>query len=216
MGDSLKDYPERIRNKPRRKPYTIKFLRKALHSISGVLALIFYFFPNQENIFVFWLSVLIILSLIFDALRLAFPHINHFVFHRLRFLFVERDKHKINSANFYFMGCLLTITLFPVEMAAIGILYLSVGDTFAALGGIYLKPFVPFKIPKTQKTFIGSITFILVAGGIGLLFNLPPLVAWISAFVGALFEALPLGIDDNFTVPISSTATIWFLTQTPF
>lgn len=159
--------------------------------------------------FVFGLSVLIIVSLIFDMLRLVFPHINDFVFTHLHFLFVDRDRHKINSANFYFMGCLLTIVLFPVEIASISILYLSVGDTFAALGGIYLKRFVPFKIPGTQKTFIGSITFTLVAGFLGLGFGLSPLVAWVSALTGALFEALPLGIDDNFSIPLSSSLVIW-------
>lgn len=191
--------------------YRLKLLRKVLHSTSGVLALIFFFFPHKENIFIFALSVLIIVSLSFDMLRLTFPHINEFVFKRLHFLFVERDRNKINSAIYYFMGCLITIIFFPVEYAAIGILFLSIGDTAAAVGGMTLKRWVPFKIPGTSKTIIGSFTFIVITALIALLLGLPLKVALISAVVGAVSEAIPIGVDDNFTIPFFSTLSIWTL-----
>jgi dolichol kinase len=179
--------------------------------VSGALALVFYFFPNHENIFIFGLSVLIIITLLFDVIRLSFPHINDFVYEHLHFLFVDRDRHKINSANFYFMGCMITIVVFPVDIAAIGILYLSIGDTAAAIGGISLKKFIPFQIPRTTKTFIGSFVLIIVCFHIGILLGLSWQAALISAFIGALFEALPLGIDDNFTVPFFSALSIWLV-----
>lgn len=176
-----------------------------------MLTLVFYFFPNQEKVFVFGLSVLIIISLIFDVIRLSFPHINNFVFKNIHFLFVDRDRNKINSANFYFMGCLMAIVIFPVDIASIGILYLSIGDTAAAVGGMFLKRFIPYQIPGTQKTFIGSLVFIAVAVLIGFLLGLPLSIAFASAFVGAFVEALPLRIDDNFTIPFFSSLSIWLL-----
>lgn len=175
------------------------------------MALVLYFFPSQENVFVFGLSVIIIVSLIFDMLRLTFSHINDFVFEKLHFLFVERDRQKINSAIFYFMGCLLTISIFHYDIAAIGILYLSFGDTAAAIGGMSLGKKIPLKIPGTTKTFIGSFTFVVVAFIIGLLLKLPLPVALYSAIAGSIIEALPLGIDDNFTIPFFSSLTIFFL-----
>lgn len=109
----------------------------------------------------------------------------------------------------------MTILLFPVNIAAIGILYLSVGDTAAAVGGMTLKKYIPFQIPLTTKTYIGSFCFILSAFGIGLLLGLHIKVALISALVGAIVEALPLNIDDNFTIPLSASFTIW-LFAVPF
>lgn len=218
MADSFTGQRQRLPGGPigqaagnGRRQYQLKLLRKALHSVFGVLALIFYFFPNQETIFIFGLSVIIIVSLIFDVLRLTFPHINDFVFKHLHFLFVERDRNKINSANFYFMGCLMTVILFPVEIASIGILFLSIGDTSAAVGGIGLRKYIPYKIPKTPKTFIGTVVFIVVCSSIALILGLPWKVAVISAVVGGVVEALPLGIDDNFTIPFSSSLTIWLM-----
>jgi len=178
----------------------------------GIIAIIFYIFPNYENIFIFLLSSIIILSLITDALRLTFPHINDFFFKYFHFLFVERDRNKINSANFYFMGCLITVVFFPVSIASIGILYLSFGDTFAAIFGRKLSKYIPYKIPNTNKTFIGSIGFVIISTIIGVIFSLNIKVALISAIVGAIFEALPLGIDDNFTIPFFSSLVIWALT----
>ncbi|HCL55415.1 MAG TPA: hypothetical protein DHW82_00165 [Spirochaetia bacterium] len=93
----------------------------------------------------------------------------------------------------------------------IGILYLSIGDSAAAIGGIYLSKKIPFKIPKTQKTFIGSFSFFAVASVIGFLMGLPILTVFISAFTGALFEAVPIGIDDNFSIPLSSCSVIWLM-----
>lgn len=213
MGDIIQGQHNGSDSKEiKNKKYKLKFLRKVLHSFSGVLALVFYFFPHQENIFAFSLAILIIVSLLFDALRLTFVHINEFVFKYLSFLFVERDKHKINSAIFYYGSCLLTIKLFPVDIAAIAILYLSVGDTAAALGGIYFSRWIPYRIPKTSKTFIGSFFFVLVSMLIGLIFGLSLKVAFLSALTGAIFEALPLGIDDNFTIPLSSSLVIWLFT----
>jgi len=191
------------------KKYKLKILRKVVHSVSGILALIFYFFPAQENIFIFGLSVLIIISLLFDMIRLTFPHINDFVFEHMSFIFVSRDRKKINSAIFYFIGCLMTILLFPVQIAAIGILFLSFGDTAAAVGGMMLGKYIPFKIPRTQKTYIGLFCFFIVACGIGFLLGLPIKVAVIAALAGAIVEVLPLGIDDNFTIPLTASFVIW-------
>ncbi|HOJ49200.1 MAG TPA: SEC59/DGK1/VTE5 family protein [Spirochaetota bacterium] len=191
------------------KKYELKVLRKLLHSTIGIIAILFYFFPLYENIFIFILSSVIILTLIVDVIRLTFTHINDFFFKYFHFLFVERDKNKINSANFYFMGCLLTLMFFPSSIAAIGILYLSFGDTSAAIIGQKLSKKISIKIPKTNKTFIGSIGFVVVSTIIGITFGLNIKTALLSAVVGAIFEALPLGIDDNFTIPFFSSLTIW-------
>jgi dolichol kinase len=89
----------------------------------------------------------------------------------------------------------------PIVVAACA--YIIVGDTFAAIFGQNIKS------PKIcqNKTGLGSIGFLgasLVAAFLLYHFTgiLPLSHLIIGALAASVFEALPLPLDDNFSVPI--------------
>jgi uncharacterized protein (TIGR00297 family) len=108
--------------------------------------------------------------------------------------------------------CLLILVFnWHIELAAAGWVILAFGDGFATLVGRA----VPIaKLPWNRaKSWGGSIAFIAAAGaagiGIALLFGAPSFaVVIIAVVVAAIVESMPLGVDDNISVPFAAAVTL--------
>ena len=109
------------------------------------------------------------------------------------------------GATYILMSFCLTIALYTKSIALTAILFIIVGDTFAALIGRKIKSPRFYK----NKTVAGSIgcfagmALVAVAASI-FLPDLDIRIALSGALVGTIFEAYSLGTDDNVTVPILS------------
>ncbi len=113
----------------------------------------------------------------------------------------------------FFTGALFTILIFrgSPEIVVASVMVLALGDSVSTLAGV---AFGKRKIPYNKdKSIEGSISGIFAAV-IGLLvftsFALPVIIT--ASFVGMVVESLPLGIDDNLTVPVFTGLSIWLLT----
>jgi dolichol kinase len=113
----------------------------------------------------------------------------------------------------FFIGALFTLLIFrsTPEIVAAGIIVLALGDSASTLGGVaYGRHKIPY---NREKSIEGSVSGFGVAF-IGLLI-LTPFSIVISAgasLIGMVVESLPLGVDDNLTVPITASVSIWILT----
>ena len=110
---------------------------------------------------------------------------------------------RLSGASYLLLGCLITSLLYGKPIVVASCTYIIVGDTFAAIFGQNIKSPKIFQ----NKTVMGSIGFLgasLLAAF--LLYRFTGILSLSHLVIGALaasvFEALPLPLDDNFSVPI--------------
>lgn len=105
----------------------------------------------------------------------------------------------------YATGVLMLIAFLrrPEQIAA-GILVLAVGDGVSTITGLLVK--FPHHLPYNRhKTLEGTVAF-FISSLPAYLFIGPMSIP--VAFAGAITESLPVGIDDNLLIPISTIVVV--------
>jgi len=122
----------------------------------------------------------------------------------------QPELHEVATAPVFFaLGIILSLILFPTPINYVLITILTLGDGFAAVFGETLgRTVIPLNKGKTvEGTVFG---FIFAFSGALLFVN--PTKALIGATIGTLVEILPLPINDNLTIPLTTGLA---LTLTP-
>jgi acyl phosphate:glycerol-3-phosphate acyltransferase len=142
-----------------------------------------------------------------DASRLLWCRFNIAIFRRLAFFYRPNEEHTFTSASLFLLGTFLTILLFPQPIATTALIFVTFGDLAAKLAGLEHGRHRLF-----TRSLEGSLTFFAVcaAAGFGWSFLVPivPAQYLFGAFIAAATEALPLDLNDNFTVPLMSGAAM--------
>ncbi len=176
--------------------------RQVIHIFLGMLALALLFLIGRFKLMVLGFGALIIGS-VFINRRLCGN--KDPVSNTLMTLF-ERENAPVPFWGFawYATGILiLLVFLNSTEEIATGIFLLGAGDGFSTLVGMNGKIKNPL---NSKKTIEGSVAF----AAMGMLTYI--WVGWIAlplAIITALVESLPLGFDDNATIPI--TVVLFFM-----
>jgi dolichol kinase len=176
-----------------------EYLRKFIHVANSLIPLAYLFvFPDRDTMLLY-LGILTVIVLFGDLGRRK-VHWIAIIFDRYfnPLLRQHELQGRLTGASWVFIGSWLTIFLFPKEIAVLSLLFLSLGDTAAALVGM-----------RFGKTAIGSKSWEGFVGGtvicmlVALLF---PRIPWVVSFPGAVgamvVELLPVPIDDNLRIPI--------------
>jgi dolichol kinase len=114
----------------------------------------------------------------------------------------EREGVVPGYGSFLYMAGTLILFAFlrdPARIAA-SILILGIGDGMATIVGMEGETRIPYNKKKTVEGSIAFFAFCLPVfflSGIGGVF---------AALVSAIVESLPLGVDDNITIPIACVA----------
>ncbi len=175
--------------------------RKILHLGNSIIPLGYYFFVPGTMKLVWMLSIITIMFVTVDFLRSRVEGIKELF--ELFFSSMLR-KHeldgKMTGATWVLIGSTLTVYLFEKDIAILALLFMSVGDTVAALVG---QQFGKIKIgDKTIEGFAGAFFSCLA---ISYFF---PTLTWINRLAGSLsaglIELSPISIDDNLKIPIVS------------
>lgn len=187
-------------------------LRKTVHIGCGLFALLLRWLPA-------WGAALMALAaLLFNALLLP----------RLTGRALEREGERGGLAwgiIFYALSVLVLILAFQdrLELAAAAWGIMALGDGTASLvGRRFPAPRLPW---NERKSVAGSAAFLAFGSlaGCGLMLfcardpsggpGLPAALAMAAAaaLVAGLFESLPIGLDDNLSVPFAAGATLWAL-----
>ena len=178
--------------------------RKLLNLWGIFIPLTYYLVPVRSGRFI--LLAVCLAIVVVDFLRL---HVNSVKEGFILFFgsFLRRHEFtRLSGATYLLLGCLTTSLLYgskPLVVAACA--YIIVGDTFAAVLGQSFKSPQIFK----RKTVLGSVGFLVGALAVAFfLYQLPDTLPLSTLVIGAIaatvFEALPLPLDDNFSVPIMS------------
>ncbi|HMD14514.1 MAG TPA: dolichol kinase, partial [Bacteroidota bacterium] len=163
------------------------------------------------------LSILIPLTVVFfiiDVTRYYFPPLGT-IFYKIFGTLLrkhESDSHQktLNGATYVLIAASLSVALFPKIIAVTAFTILIISDMTSALVG---KRFGRHKF--FGKSFEGSSAFFLSA--VVVVFVTPKIayipgeyaIGFFSAAIGALIEALPIGVDDNITIPLCVGSIMW-------
>ncbi|MDY6861459.1 MAG: hypothetical protein SV062_00550 [Thermodesulfobacteriota bacterium] len=183
--------------------YKFEIIRKSIHFASALIAFVYLFFFVKE-IAILIIGFLTCFMILAELLRMKVSFIrNLFSTAFGKILRIHEDK-RLTAASWVFIGAFFTILFFPKEVAVISLLFMSIGDSCAALVGR--------KWGRTKifgKTIEGSLAFLCSAIFVSLLYREIP---YYSSFVGAFFatitELLPFPLNDNITIPLVSGSSI--------
>jgi dolichol kinase len=183
--------------------------RKIFHQLTLIYIATYWFAPRE---FVLWaMGVTIILVLITELIRLNIPAVNNLMLFRMGGVHRASEINNISGLPWTLAGSLLTMLFFhDKNIVMVSMLYLSFGDTAAALFGK--------KHGRTRtwydKTLEGSLACFIVCVIAGLFF-LKPTYAVLGAACATVIEILPWPLNDNFWMPLVSAGLLTFLFSIP-
>lgn len=183
-------------------------VRKALpraifHAVLGIL-IIFLIYNLSRPVALIIIACGTTAFLAVDVARLQVPGLKS-LFSRCLALFLrQKEENRLTGCSYFLLGCLITVLVFPKEIAIAAILFLSVGDPAAGIikrwkGRIWIG----------SKSLEGNIACLvvclLVAVFIIVVSGQPAAgVVIAGAIFAAVIQGLPLPINDNLTIPIFS------------
>jgi dolichol kinase len=172
--------------------------RKSLHLLTLLSPLLYNILPYNTSLIIS--ASLVIIDLIAETIRLLYPSVNRLILKIFEGTYREKEKENVSTLIWTLSGTFLTIFLFSENknVVTLSLLYLSLGDTVAALVGV---KFGKIRLGSRGKSLEGSLAFFLIAFLCSLFF-VKIEYAFILAFLGAAIEFLPLPIDDNLVLPI--------------
>ena len=183
--------------------------RRVFHLIAGsTLPLAILFLPVD---LAEWLLIAGSLGAVaLEVLRGLVGGVNDWMVRTLPFFKAAEDR-QVTGATYMWLAATFLVFVFDKEIAVLALLFLSVGDPFAALIGVR-----DHRTRRFGKSLAGTIAFAVVALGAGLLATLHPdvpLAWWVvpGAVAAALTEFAPVPVDDNLTVPLASAAVMALL-----
>jgi len=176
---------------------THELVRKAIHMSSSAIPLMYWYLFDRDPM----LKIVIIMAsgfLLAEYLRFQSPGVKQLFTAIFGPALRPHEYQKLTGATYVFTGAVLSIFLFPEEVAVPALLILSFSDTSAALIGI------PFgRHPFFAKSMEGSTAFFIVTLIILWLFYPERYISNIGiAGLLTVAEALPAKIDDNFMIPM--------------
>lgn len=185
--------------------------RKSIHLIGLLIPICYYFVDRQGYYFInsrvtaiIILFTLTALYFSIELLRFANSKFQRLFLNHLSGLLRSHERRDITGTGYYLISASLSVLLFDKEIAIACLSFLVLGDMFAALVG---KQWGRTKI-TAKKSLEGSLACLGICLTIGLfvawLFHFNPRILFIGAFTATVVELLPLGIDDNFTIPLIS------------
>lgn len=199
---------ELIKLKPETRE-AIKHLRVLMRPGAIAFPLLYLYFSKKLVLTLIGSLVLIFLSV--DLVRLLSGRVNVFLFQKGKIFFREKERHTFSSATLFLTSSFLTILLFQKSIATLAIIFVTFGDIFAKFAGLEHG-----KIRVFEKTLRGTLAYFVSCLIGGYLWSLVLPISVIQIVLGSLAaavtELLPLGVDDNFSIPLISAATMAVVT----
>ena len=177
-----------------------EYYRKIIHIFNLVIPFTYLFILESRFQVLCILVPLTLFAIVIEYLRVRSVIIkkifDNFFISMLR---LHEMDGKYTGATWVFIGSILTIAIFPKEIAVISLIYMCIGDTVAGLVG---RKFGKMKF--YDKTIEGSLAGLIVCllSGYLVQLSLPLVVVFSGAFAAMFIELLPISIDDNISVPL--------------
>lgn len=188
--------------------------RQIFHMIIGSLIILsLLFFEKKAVLIVLFLIFLLSVLISLLSLKIKLPIISYLLKH------FETNTRQIKFPGkgfvFFIAGSLLTIKLFPQNIALAALVVLTFGDSISTITGLFGQKYKkrPFnKLKSLRGTLYGMAISFLIA-----LFFVPPIFAVVAAVFGMLVEAITIRLgeeeaDDNLIIPLAAGTACYLLT----
>ncbi|MFN3504959.1 MAG: diacylglycerol/polyprenol kinase family protein [Caldimicrobium sp.] len=186
----------------------INWKRKLFHILFSLFLFALYKF-SEKVFFLLILSVLLILSLIWEFLRIKYPE--KVPLPKLWAPLLKKSElQRVSDGTFYLLGILMSTLLVAGRDLEYLILVLGLADPLAGIvGGLYGKNFL-----KSNKSLPGSLTFFFCSFLIGGLYLNYPF--WILVITALLLSCLEFFSQrDNFWVPFGGALFLKIINALP-
>jgi len=185
--------------------------RRVFHATNGLtLAGILAFVAPPRMWVALALAGILSILLALDLARFQLPALNRAFFRVFRPIASPREAAGPASSTWYVLGAVLTVILFPPDIAVPAILVLALADPAASYLGRRWG-----RRPFGTGTVEGSLVFFVVAASV-LAFHLDPVTSIVVAAGTALAERTRWPLDDNLVVPLTVGILIWIARLVPF
>jgi len=181
--------------------------RRLFHLTNGVVIATAYgrLFTHQQIIHLF--GVIACLVYILDRVRIHYPEVLQRVPRVNTLFFRAEEQLKESAMTPYAIAILLTLIPFPKPIALIAVCTLAIADPLSAVVGITWgrRQIVPNKsVEGSAAFFVATAAVSMAVLGWATAAARLPLVgaAVLIGLTAALFEMLPLRLDDNLTIPL--------------
>ena len=180
--------------------------RKIIHFSSILIPASYLWFIKDQYAMILLLSGLTILALILELLRNKLNFVNS-LFNNIFFKMLRKNEQlgKLTGATWMLISSLIITVFFPIYIVVPALIYLSVGDSFAAIIG---KAYPYGKLGK--KSITGTISGFIFSSIFALLVNvtLPAHIIILGSLIAMIVEASPIKLNDNLTIPIISALSM--------
>ena len=187
--------------------HTNELLRKLLHLSNLIIPFTYLlYFDSKVEILIILLPITSF-SLLIEYLRINSKSVKN-IFDKYLFLMLRNHEKsgKYTGATWVFISSILSIGIFPKDIAIISLIYMSIGDTAAGLIGRKYG-----KIKIYNKTLEGALAGFIICLMVGLMIdlNISKTILTIGALSAAIIELLPISIDDNIRIPLFSGTVMY-------
>jgi dolichol kinase len=169
--------------------------RKLIHWLGLSVPLLYWFTSKTATLWFVGLAV--VCGIFIEATRLKSEKFNQFIFKIIGEYARTHEQKKITGATYYAVAAFLTVGFFSKKVAISSLLFLTLGDSVAALVGTRFGSHAVF-----GKSIEGSLACLFVCAVVGWL-----LLGWvglIGAVAATVIELVPIPIDDNLRIPLVS------------
>lgn len=198
----------------------LQYARRFFHLSMGLSVALLYGLFLEHNQAVTILGTIACILYVFEQVRIKYPEYSNKFGKITKTIYRAEEKLKESAAIPYVIAVLLTVLIFPKVIAVAAILILAISDPLSAIVGIKWgkNRIVPDKSLEGSGAFFVSsfiIIFVVFMAGthdVGK-FSLWALFIFslCSSFLGTVIEMLPLRIDDNLIIPLSTSFILWIL-----
>ena len=185
-----------------------EYKRKLIHLFNLAIPFSYLYVFPEKWVFVKFLSILMVLFIIFDILRHKVAWVKSlFTLFINSMLRSHEQEGKLTGATWVMIGAVISIILFSKPVAIIALIFMSLGDSAAGLIG---QRYGKHKIwNKSWEGFFGGLFVCII---VGMNYSLLPMTISLSGAVAAMvMEILPIPLDDNFKIPLGSGAIMMML-----
>jgi len=173
----------------------------------AILLIVYYMKTTKRETLVL-IGSIALFFLVLDIIRLFSKRINIFFFDTIKGLYKSKEYKKFSSITIFLIAGFLTILLFDMNIASLAVSFMIFGDFFSKFFGIQFGRTRIFE--KTLEGSLAHFNACIISGYILLHFLSLPLYIYLTgAIVATISEALPLGVDDNFSVALLSASSMY-------
>ena len=168
----------------------------------ALLFLLFYF-AFSKTVALYLIGIVSLCFIGLDISRFLSRQAQDILTVKIKSIFKKGEEKKFSSMTIFLISTFIIILLFEIEIAIIALVFLTFGDIFSKIFGLAYGRHKLF-----DKSFEGTLAYagiVIICGYV--LYSIVDISLFIliAGGIAATFsEFLPLGMNDNFTVPIIS------------